>query len=112
LHLLLTTSKLQLISCKWVVKLKYTNVVYEKHKAEQRKGVDYFQNFSPTASQVNLLLVLVLTVSPDFLSVDLDTTLAFMSVPLQGNKQVYMTVVTGYPLPPGLCLHVVKSIYG
>jgi hypothetical protein len=33
LQLLLTTSKLQLISCKWVVKLKYTNDVYEKHKA-------------------------------------------------------------------------------
>ncbi len=40
------------ISCKWVVKLKYTNDVYEEHKAhivgrgfEQRKGVDYFQSY-------------------------------------------------------------------
>jgi hypothetical protein len=109
----------KLISCKWLLKLKYTNGVYEKHKVrivargfEQCKGVDYFQNFSPTASQVSLCLVLTLTVSPDFLSVDLDTTSAFTSVPLQGNEQVYMTTVPGYPLPSGHCLHVVKSIYG
>jgi len=109
----------KLISCKWVVKLKYTNGVYEKHKArivvrgfEQFKGVDYFQSFSPTASQVSLRLVLALTASPGFLSVDLDATSAFISAPLQGNKQVYMTAVPGYPLPPGHCLHVVKNIYG
>jgi hypothetical protein len=98
----------KLIFCKWVLKLKYTNGVYEKHKArivargfEQRKGVDYFQSFSPTASQVSLRLVLALTASPDFLSVDLDATSAFISAPLQGNEQVYMTAVPGYPLPPG-----------
>jgi hypothetical protein len=107
------------ISCKWVLKLKYANGVYEKHKGhivargfEQRKGVDYFQSFSPTVSQVSLRLVLTLTVSPGFLSVDLDATSAFISAPLQDNEQVYMTAVPGYPLPPGHCLHVVKSIYG
>ena len=84
----------KLISCKWVLKLKYTNGVYEKHKArivargfEQRKGVDYFQSFSPTASQVSLCLVLALTASPGFLSVDLDATSAFISAPLQDNEQ-------------------------
>ena len=107
------------ITCKWVLKLKFANGVYEKHKArivargfEQRKGVDYFQSFSPTASQVSLRLVLALTASPGFLSVDLVATSAFISAPLQDNEQVYMTAVPGYPLPPGHCLHVVKSIYG
>ena len=107
------------ITCKWVLKLKFANGVYEKHKArivargfEQRKGVDYFHSFSPTASQVSLRLVLALTASPGFLSVDLDATSAFISAPLQDNEQVYMTAVPGYPLPPGHCLHVVKSIYG
>lgn len=57
-------------------------------------------------------LVLALTASPDFLSVDLDATSAFISAPLQGNEQVYMTAVPGYRLPPGHCLNVVKSIYG
>ncbi len=107
------------ITCKWVFKLKFANGVYEKHKAriggrgfEQCKGVDYFQSFSPTASQVSLCLVLALTASPGFLSVDLDATLAFISAPLQDNEQFYMTAVPGYPLPPGHCLHAVKSIYG
>ena len=94
----------KLIFCKWVLKLKYTNGVYEKHKArivargfEQRKGVDYFHSFSPTASQVSLRLVLALTASPDFLSVDLDATSAFISAPLQGNEQVYMTAMPRLP---------------
>ncbi len=73
------------ITCKWVLKLKFVNGVYRVREAqdpnrcqargfEQRKGVDYFQSFSPTASQVSLLLVLALTTSPGFLSVDLDAT--------------------------------------
>jgi hypothetical protein len=44
---------------------------------EQRKGVDYFQSF--TAFQVSLRLVLALTASPGFLSVELDATSAFIS---------------------------------
>jgi hypothetical protein len=91
LQLLLTTSKLQIISCKWVVS---------------------FQSFGPTSSQVSLRLVLALTASPGFLSVDLDATSAFISAPLQDNEQVYMTAVSGYPLPPGHCLRVLKSIHG
>ncbi len=110
------------ITCKWVLKIKpkFANGVYEKHKArivargfEQRKRGDNFQSFSPTASQVSLRLVLALTASPGFLSVDLDATSALLiSAPVQDNEQVYMTAVPGYPLPPGHCLHVVKSIYG
>jgi hypothetical protein len=63
------------------------------------------------ASHVSLHLVLALTASPGFLSVDLDATSAFVSAPLQDNEQVYMTAVPGYPLLPGYCLHVVKSTY-
>jgi hypothetical protein len=81
------------ITCKWGLKLKFANGVYEKHKAhieprgfEQRKGVDYFQSFSPTTSQASLSLVLALTASPGFLSVDLDATSTFISAPLQDNE--------------------------
>jgi hypothetical protein len=45
-----------------VVKLKYTNGVYEKHKArivargfEQRKGVDYFQSYCLSGKLVSRL---------------------------------------------------------
>ena len=80
----------QPISCKWVLKLK---------------------SFSPIASQVSLRLVLALTASAGFLSLDLDATSAFISAPLQDNEQVYMTAVPDYPLPPDQCLHVVTNIY-
>jgi hypothetical protein len=73
------------ITCKWVLKLKFAYGVYEKHKArivargfEQRNGVDYFQSFFPTASQVSFRLVLALTASPGFLSGDLDATSAYI----------------------------------
>ncbi len=89
-----------------------TNGVYEKHKArivargfEQCKGVDYFHSFSPTVSQVSLRLVLALTASPGFLSVDLDATSAFISAPLQDNEQVYMTEV-----PATLFLQVIAFL--
>ena len=80
----------QPISCKWVLKLK---------------------SFSPIASQVSLRLVLALTASAGFLSLDLDATSAFISAPLQDNEQVYMTAGPDYPLPPDQCLHVVTNIY-
>jgi len=75
----------QMGGCKWILKLNFVNGV------EQLKGVDCFQSFSPTASQVILRLVLALTASLGFLSVDLDATSAFISAPLQDNEQVYMT---------------------
>ena len=46
-----------LIGVKWVFKIKYKNGEYERHKArivalgyQQRKNVDFFASFSPTAS--------------------------------------------------------------
>ena len=60
-----------LIGVKWVFKIKYKNGEYERHKArivalgyQQRKDVDYFASFSPTASYVTTRLVLALTALP------------------------------------------------
>jgi hypothetical protein len=54
-----------LIGVKWVFKIKFKNGEYERHKArivalgyQQRKNVDYFASFSPTASYVTIRLVL------------------------------------------------------
>jgi hypothetical protein len=48
-----------LIGAKWVLKLKYKNGEYEKHKAhivalgyQQRQDIDFFATFSPTALYV------------------------------------------------------------
>jgi hypothetical protein len=62
------------VMCQQVLRyLKGVQRVYEKRKArivargfEQRKGVDFFQSFCPTASQVSLRLVLALTASLAF----------------------------------------------
>jgi len=105
-----------LIGAKWVLKLKYKNGEYEKHKArivalgyQQRQYIDFFATFSPTASYVTIRLVLALTVLPNWLSVDLDATGAFISAP---EEQVFLKGIPGYPLPEGKCLKLKKTIYG
>ena len=74
---------------KWIFKFKYKNSEYERHKArivalgyQQRKDVDYFVSFSPTASYVTIRLVLAHTALPHWYGVDLDATGAFISAPL------------------------------
>ena len=74
-----------IIGTKWVFKVKYKNGQYDKHRARivalgyrQRKGVDYFETFSPTSSYVSIRLVLALTALPFWYSYDLDAVCAFI----------------------------------
>lgn len=108
-----------LIGVKWVFKIKYKNGEYERHKArivalgyQQRKDVDYFASFSPTASYVTIRLVLALTALPHWYGVDLDATGAFISAPLPPEEQVYLKGIPGFDLPDGKCLRLKKTIYG
>jgi hypothetical protein len=108
-----------LIGVKWVFKIKYKNGEYERHKArivalgyQQRKNVDFFASFSPTASYVTIRLVLALTALPHWYGVDLDATGAFISAPLPPEEQVYLKGIPGYDLPKGKCLRLKKTIYG
>ena len=108
-----------LIGVKWVFKIKFKNGVYERHKArivalgyQQRKDVDYFASFSPTASYVTIRLVLALTALPHWYGVDLDATGAFISAPLPPEEQVYLKGIPGFELPKGKCLRLKKTIYG
>jgi hypothetical protein len=57
------TQDANLSGVKWVFKIKYKNGEYERHKArivalgyQQRKNVDFFASFSPTASYVTIRL--------------------------------------------------------
>jgi hypothetical protein len=93
----------------------YTNGEYERHKArivalgyQQRKDVDYFASFSPTASYVTIRLVLALTVLPHWYGVDLDATGAFISAPLPPEEQGYLKA--GYDLLKGKRLRLKKTI--
>ncbi len=62
-----------LIDVRWVFKLKYKNGVFEKHRARivakgylQKKDIDYFESFAPTASHITIRLVLTITAIPGF----------------------------------------------
>jgi hypothetical protein len=108
-----------LIGVKWVFKIKYKNGEYEHHNArivalgyQQRKDVDLFASFSPTASYFTIRLVLALTTLPHWYGVDLDATGAFISAPLPPEEQVYLEGIPGYDLPKSKCLRLKKTIYG
>ena len=108
-----------LIGVKWVFKIKFKNGIYERHKArivalgyQQRKDVDYFASFSPTASYVTIRLVLALTALPGWYGVDLDATGAFISASLPPVEQVYLKGIPGFELLSGKCLRLKKTIYG
>jgi hypothetical protein len=71
------------IGCKWVHKVKFAENVYDNHRArtvalgyQERQGVDYFQSFSPTASQIPVRLVMALTSIPGCRSIDIKATCA------------------------------------
>ena len=90
------------------IQIKFTNGEYERHKARnvdlQRKNVDFFTSFSPSASYVTIRLVLALTELPHWYGVDLDTTGAFISAPLPSEEQVHLKNILGYDLPKGSTL--------
>jgi hypothetical protein len=93
------------------------NGKYERYKArivgyQQRKNVDFFASFSPTAPYVTIRLVLALNALPHWYGVDLDATGAFISAPLPPEEQVYLKGIPGKDLPKGKCLRLKKTIYG
>ena len=108
-----------LIGSKWVMVVKYINGKYDKHRArivalgyQQKPGIDYFENFSPTASQVTVRFIMAMTAMKGWDSADLDATCAFICAPLPEKEQIYMKPIEGFPLPEGKCLKLVKSAYG
>ena len=77
-----------------------------------RPAIDFFASFSPTASYVCIRMILALTALPFWYSYDLDATGAFISSPLPPEEQVYLKPIEGFPLGPGKCLKLNKTIYG
>ncbi len=106
------------IDVRWVFKLKYKNGVFEKHCARivakgylQKKDIDYFESFVPTASHITIRLVLAITAIPGFFSYDYDAVCVFISSPLPVSERVYMKAVPGYPLEDDECLELHYTIY-
>ncbi len=97
----------------------YKNGVFEKHRARivtkgylQKKDIDYFESFAPTASHITIRLVLDTTVIPDFFSYDYDAVCVFISAPLPVSSRVHMKAVPGYPLEDDEFLEMHYTIYG
>ena len=68
-----------LIDSVWDFKCKFRNGVFEKRRARicakgfmQKKGIDYFASFSPTASQISIRIVYSITSLPGWFTLDLD----------------------------------------
>ena len=108
----------ELIDPKWVLKLKFENGKYVKHKGRvvakgylQTRTSD-FNSFSPTSSQFTLRVILSLTVMVGFRSWDLDATCSLISAPLTKGQKLYLKQIEGYPLPKGKVLKLLKTFYG
>ena len=89
-------SDAELIDAKWVLKLKFENDKYVKHKGRVvakgylQKRTSDFSSFSPTSSQVTLRVILALTAIVGFKSWDLDATCAFISEPLPKGQKLHL----------------------
>ncbi len=75
-----------LTDVRWVFKLKDKNGVFEKHRARivakghlQKRDIDYFESFAPTASHITIRLVIAITAIPGFFSYDYDAVCAFIA---------------------------------
>jgi len=88
-----------IIGNKWVFKLKYRDNVFDKpwHKSrlvasgsQQEQGRDFFESCSPTCSQIALRLILGLTSTIGWRSIDMDALSAFISSKLAVGGHVYM----------------------
>ncbi len=77
----------------------------------QKKDIDYFESFAPTASHITIRLVLAITDIPGFFSYDYDAVCAFISAPLPVSERVYVKAVPGYPLEDDDCLELHYTIY-
>ena len=109
------------IGCKWVLKLKFRDGVYDKHKARlvalgymQEKGRDFYETFSPTCNHVSIRLILALTAMPGWQALDLDAEAAFVSSVLGDDEVVYMKIPPGFTdhYGKGKVLRLRRSLYG
>ncbi|GJW53299.1 retrovirus-related pol polyprotein from transposon TNT 1-94 [Tanacetum coccineum] len=107
-----------LVSCKWLFKIKegIEGVQKPRYKARlvargfiQRAGIDYNEVFSPVVQHTSIRVILALTACKDYELEQLDVKTAF----LQGNieEMIYMKHPPGYEQGNKVCL-LKKSLYG
>eukprot|EP00253_Pinus_taeda_P029055 PITA_29055 len=108
------------IGCKWVYKNKYkADGSLDKHKARivakgfaQKEGVDYEENFSPTAKWATIQTLFSLAAQNGWKVHQMDVKTAFLNGDLKEN--VFMSQPEGFAVKghePKVC-KLVKSLYG
>jgi hypothetical protein len=116
-HLVPPKSRVNVIDCKWVYKIKRkSDGSIDRYKTwlvakgfKQRYGIDYDDTFSPV---VKALIVLSITVSKGWSLWQLDAQNVFLHSVLE--EEVYMKQPPGYEDKqyPNYVYHLEKVIYG
>ena len=99
------TEALNIITGKWVFKIKYSNGQLQKYKARycargftQKKGIDYDEIFSPVArgSTINSILTLA-NQRKDLIHI-MDIGNAFVQTPVKDGTKLYVSQPQGYEI--------------
>ena len=108
------------IGCRWVYRIKYNQKgELEKYKARlvanvfaQQEGIDYEENFAPTAKWNTIRLTLALVAQKGWKVHQMDVESSFLSEDLQ--EEVYMTQPLGFEIEGQehkVC-KLIKDLYG
>lgn len=101
------------LTCKWVLRQKLNGHFKARLVArgfEQKKGIDYFDAFSPVTRHVSIRLILSLTASKKMKLMTFDVKTAFLYGNLEEN--IYMYQPEGFDDNTGRVCKLKKSLYG
>lgn len=108
------------IGVKWVYKIKLDgNGKVERYKARlvakgyrQKKGIDYYETFSPVAKMTSIRVLLAVAVQNGWAVHQLDITAAYLNGII--DAEIYMTQPPGYvdPANPNKVCKLQKGLYG
>jgi hypothetical protein len=112
------------ITCRWVWKVKYANVQGKESlfKArlvargfQQREGIDYNEVFAPTVSYTSVKILLALTATNGWHLIGIDVNTAFLYAEMK--EEVYMRHPEGLDVPCDergnpMVLRLMRSLYG
>jgi hypothetical protein len=110
--------KYELMDYKWVFKVKYhPDHCIEHFKVRlvgkgysQKKGVNYFKTYSPVISHPGLHFMIVISMFKDWELNHLDIKTAYLNGPM--DCKVFMRMPEGFPLQPGMTIHLNKGLPG
>lgn len=106
------------ISCKWIYKIKRNpDGSVERYKARlvikgysQKKGVDYYETFSPVAKMSTIRTILSIAARDNMHLSQFDVSTAFLYGSI--DEEIFMKPPEGYNDNTGLVCKLTRSLYG